>query len=55
MTHFNIDILPKDEDEVAGEINKCFGIQLDHAKPSAVKIKSPMLIVELVPDARSKK
>jgi hypothetical protein len=36
-------------------MNKCFGIQLDHAKPSLVKIKSPMLIIEIVKDSKSKK
>jgi len=32
-----------------------FGIRLDNAKPSAVMIKSPMLVVELVPDKQAKK
>jgi hypothetical protein len=36
-------------------MNKCFGIQLYNAKPSLVKIKSPMLIIEIVPTYKSKK
>jgi len=42
---------PADEDYEV----KLFGVQLFQATPRAVKIKKEMCIVELVPDAKSKK
>jgi hypothetical protein len=46
-----IKILPKAEEELKGEVNKAFAIQLTKSSIREVKIKTPMLVIELVKDA----
>jgi len=51
----DIEICQHPEENLVGEVNKCFAVQLSKPSVKEVKIKTPLLVIELVKDQRSKK